>query len=152
MSRLSPTHHVPLHVMYDRMDDKRLKMSRCSTTTHKAILNADRLASHELRRFDRKCARMLLVFVDDHKEPDRLAYVLFALDDGTSIVAHVGKDGAFSSMSRHNIDARKSFPRLCMYELAGVNIDYDHMCNDYYQDYEFLHTRVYARNRSCYKF
>ena len=146
MSRLAPQHHVPLHVLYDRMTDKRLAIHRCSVAASNAVKSADNLVNGELRRYGHECKRVMLVFVDDHKEPDRLACVVFSLAGGFSLVVDVDVKGNFGYKTLYAVETSRRLPEKLMYEFAGITPP-----STYDAEHEKYATRVYARNRTCYK-
>lgn len=146
MSRLSPQHHVPLHLMDERMTDRRIYMPRrFSAATLNAIRNADNLANGELRRYGYECKRVMLVFVDDHENPDRIAAVTFSLSRSLTLTALVDAKGGLCEKTLHAVDTTARLKQSFMYELVGVPTP---SANDV--DAERYQTKVYARNRSCY--
>ena len=146
MSRLSPQHHVPLHLMDERMNDRRVKVPRCSATTWHAIRSADNLVNGQLRRDGYDCKRVMLVFVDDHKNADVLSCVVFALSHDLTMVAKVDDNGVFIERTLYKNDCTKRLREAFMYEIAGVKAP-----STYDLQREMYSTRVYARNRCCYK-
>lgn len=145
MSRMHPQHHVPLHVLYEHVNDKRVKTPRCSRATANAIKTADAMVKTELASYGHECKRVLLVFVDDHAQPDYLACVVFSLGHGLTLVADVNDSGEFVAKSLHAVNTSKNLPRSFMYDIVHKNLG---VASDFHR--EEYNTRVYARNRSCY--
>ena len=146
MSRLHPTYNMDLHVMDRQMNDKRINVPRCGIATRGALVNATKLYD-EFFAYGYECIRTLLVFVDNKKDPDRLACVVFALDNRKTIVAKVDDKGSFVEKSLYDVNTIKRLPREFMYEIAGEK--YSNPCNDPQYDV-YGGTKVYARNRTCY--
>ena len=146
MSRLHPTYNMDLHAMDRQMNDRRIHMQRCGVATRGALINATKLYD-EFFTYGYECVRTLLVFVDNKRDPDRLACVVFALDNGKTIVAKVDARGMFVEKSLYNVNTTKRLPRDFMYEIAGEK--YSNTTNDPQYDV-YGGTKVYARNRSCY--
>lgn len=145
MSRLHPQHHMDLHKMYRHMNDRRIYTPRFGSTVVKRAIKDAHVVSDMANNHGRMVVRTLLVFVDDHKNPDRLANVVFALNDNTTMVADVNSDGHIIGMTHYPISSRKHMPREFMYEVAGLVWD------SFDPQFETYHTRAYARNLTCYE-
>ena len=141
--------HAPLHALEESINDKRIYTPRISGRTRRAIKSADRIATQAIPMYGRSCNRVLLVFIDNHVSPDSLVCVVFALSDGMSLVAYVSDSGSLIDLTLHNVRTSKRLPRNFMYMLAGV--DYNQGCKLSDAKHDSYNTRVYARNRNCYK-
>lgn len=133
------SYSVAQHSLDKYATDYRVSIARCGLTTRMAIKNADYI----VRRVD--CLRTLLVFVDNHKDTDRLACVVFGLSDNTTLVATVNSAGSFTKLVRYNKRTDKRVSQEWLYSILG----FKYYKND--PQREKYHTRVYARNRNCYK-